>query len=55
MRYFYYVTKDGNSEYSKCGEYKDKGELISDVNKVIIFIEELTEDEFNKIMLKYSE
>ena len=54
MRYFYYVTREDNIEQSMCGKFKDKGELITDTDQVIIFIEELTENEFKKIEFKYS-
>ena len=55
MRYFYYVTKEGSMEKSICGKFKDKGELIADTDKVIVFIEELTEDEYKKVVSKYGE
>ena len=50
MRYFYYVIKEGDSVYSRCGGYRNKGELISSENKLILFIDEITKDEFDEII-----
>lgn len=55
MRYFYYVAKDGDSIYTRCSSYRNKGELISieSENKLILFIDEITKEEFDEIRLKY--
>ena len=50
MRYFYYVIKEGDSVYSRCGRYRNKAELISSENKLILFIDEITKDEFDEII-----